>query len=345
MGISIIIPVYNVEPYITDCLQSVMRQTYQGSLECIIVDDCGTDKSLAIAEKLIADYEGSIEFRVLHHEHNRGLSAARNTGMDAARGEYVYFLDSDDWISDDCIEKLAKPLLQEKVDIVIGDYNSVGEPCCPLRLLLAEGKYHEKGISKIFCDQGVYVMAWNKMYRKKFLQKNHLRFEEGKIHEDEILAFEASCLEKSFYVVRSVTYFYRIREKSIMNDDNQYKRISGYAGVLQSIKNKIIYYESVDGIWDFYMFWIKRIFHAFERIGLDEELCCFVDNQVKGFLEVIPGVCYIQNKHYRLLYYVCRKDQTYHRYLYVRDVYSNQWKGRVMRNVLNQLPYRTKSVN
>ena len=76
--ISIIIPIYNVEEYIEECLQSVMRQTYKGEIECILVDDCGKDNSIAIAEQLIADYTGSIAFRILHHEHNRGLSAARN---------------------------------------------------------------------------------------------------------------------------------------------------------------------------------------------------------------------------------------------------------------------------
>ena len=90
MRLSIIIPVYNVEPYIEDCLRSVMRQTYQGAMECLIVDDCGTDDSMAIAERTIATYEGPIVFQVLHHERNRGLSAARNTGTLAAKGDYLY---------------------------------------------------------------------------------------------------------------------------------------------------------------------------------------------------------------------------------------------------------------
>ncbi len=82
---------------------------------------------MEIAERIIAEYNGLIEFKVFHHEHNRGLSAARNTGIDAAKGEYVYFLDSDYWISDDYIEKLARPLQEEKVDIVVGDYKTIGE--------------------------------------------------------------------------------------------------------------------------------------------------------------------------------------------------------------------------
>ena len=79
------------------------------------MDNCGTDKCMAIAEELIAGYEGPIEFRIVHHEYNRGLSAVRNTGMNASTCEYVYFLDSDDWISDDCIEKLTNPLQKKKV--------------------------------------------------------------------------------------------------------------------------------------------------------------------------------------------------------------------------------------
>lgn len=99
MKLSIVIPVFNVAPYIADCLRSVMRQTYTGSMECLIVDDCGTDDSIAIAKQMIADYKGPIRFQILHHEWNRGLSAARNTGTEAATGEYLYYLDSDDEIT------------------------------------------------------------------------------------------------------------------------------------------------------------------------------------------------------------------------------------------------------
>ena len=122
LKVSIIIPVYNVAPYIGDCLQSVMRQTYAGSMECLLVDDCGEDDSMAIVERMIAEYNanlnanlnegGGIQFRILHHERNRGLSAARNTGTFAAVGEYLYYLDSDDEITDDCIEKLMQRVME-----------------------------------------------------------------------------------------------------------------------------------------------------------------------------------------------------------------------------------------
>ena len=162
--VSIIIPVYNVEPYIEECLQSVMRQSYRGKIECILVDDCGTDNSMEIAVQLIEDYHGPIDFKVLHHEHNRGLSAARNTGMDAACGDYVYFLDSDDWISDDCIEKLTQPLCNKQYDFVIGHFERDGNDLyvsCPV------GEQHRIGFE--FGRSGIPASVWNKLFRKRFL--------------------------------------------------------------------------------------------------------------------------------------------------------------------------------
>ena len=337
--ITIVIPVYNVESYISDCLQSVMRQTYKGPLECILVDDCGTDKSIEIVQNMIAEYNGPIEFKVLHHEHNRGVSAARNTGIDAAKGDYVCFLDSDDWISDDCIEKLAQPLQNEVFDIVIGDYELVGYMPYPLVLSLPEGSYHE-GISEVFSNEGVYVMPWNKLYSKEFLNRNRLRFEEGKNQEDEIFAFEISCIEKSFYVVKTVTYYYRMREGSIVHTNDKVL-LARHADVLKVVKGKVEQrYKDIEGIFDFYMFWVIRVFSWTFGLEMDEEMKTFFEKQTKGFLEPIPNVCYLKSKHYRLLYFACKRDQTYSRFLYVYNVYPEKLKGRVLRNVLNLLPYK-----
>ena len=125
MKISIIVPVYNVELYIKECFESIAAQTYKGEIECIFVDDCGQDDSVAILEKLIAEYHGPIQFSIVHHEHNKGLSGARNTGIRKAKGDYLYFLDSDDTITPDCIEKLV--MLVEKypgVEMVQGSTKS-----------------------------------------------------------------------------------------------------------------------------------------------------------------------------------------------------------------------------
>ena len=214
--ISIIIPVYNVEEYITECLQSVMRQTYTGAIECILVDDCGKDKSIAIAEQLISTYKGTISFRILHHDHNRGLSAARNTGTDAATGEYVYFLDSDDYISNDCFDALTAPLAIEEHDIIIGNYSVVGSDWGVPKLCAEEGQYTDD-ILFMYCTGKLYMMAWNKLYKLSFIKSHELYFKEGILHEDDHLSFRAFTGAKSVYVVQHETYFYLIRENGIMS--------------------------------------------------------------------------------------------------------------------------------
>ena len=101
--ISIIIPIYNVQDYIIECLDSIASQTYTAGVECILVDDCGNDNSMKMVNDYLDSYKGEIDFRIVKHEHNRGLSAARNTGIMDAKGKYVLFVDSDDSISDQCL--------------------------------------------------------------------------------------------------------------------------------------------------------------------------------------------------------------------------------------------------
>ena len=215
--ISIIIPVYNVEKYIGECLRSVMRQTYQGAIECILVDDCGTDKSIAVAEQLIADYHGPIEFRILHHEHNRGLSAARNTGTDVATGDYIYYLDSDDYISDDCLEVLAEPLKLREYDMVLGNLKIFGKPRPITFLPQEEGAIigNENIFSRFYAPRMIYVMAWNKLVKASLFKQYDLSFLEGQLHEDELWTYKCCCAIQSLYVSKHITYYYRIRENSI----------------------------------------------------------------------------------------------------------------------------------
>ncbi len=216
--ISIIIPVYNVEEYISKCLQSVMRQTYQGAIECILVDDCGTDKSIAVAGQLIAEYKGPVEFRILHHEHNRGLSAARNTGTDAATGDYIYYLDSDDYISDDCLEVLAEPLRDKEYDMVVGrmkmfdereeEYIWVDETT------IIEG--NENVFKAYYVDRKMYATAWNRLIKRSLFEKFNISFKEGLLHEDELWNYMLFTQLHSVVIVNHRTYYYRIRSNSII---------------------------------------------------------------------------------------------------------------------------------
>lgn len=217
MKISIIIPLYNVADYINQCLQSIVNQTYKGSIECIIVDDCGTDNSVQIVENFIANYNGTIKFRLLHHDHNRGLSAARNMGLDNAQGDYVYFLDSDDYISDDCLERLTGRLTERDFDMVMGDYMEFGFRT--QQSLLFETKNKLIGNELIFHEYAKHqmpVIACNKLYKTSFLQENGIIFLEGQLHEDDLWTYKIMSLASAIAVEKQCTYYYRQHVNSIM---------------------------------------------------------------------------------------------------------------------------------
>lgn len=226
--VSIIIPVFNVAPYITKCLQSVASQTYKKAIECLIIDDCGQDNSISLAESFINNYnkdrhDNNIEFRILHHKYNRGLSAARNTGLENANGEWIYFLDSDDWITPECIELMMKcTLLYTNIEAVFaGTTVSTG----------AHGYLdYEKNTKPLYTDNReliarsmlkriVYGMtAWNKLIKKNIIIHNNISFVDGLIHEDEVWNFDLAKVLTKIAFVNTNTYYYLKREGSIVSE-------------------------------------------------------------------------------------------------------------------------------
>lgn len=235
--ISIIVPIYNVVDYVEDCLQSVMNQTYMGEMECLLVDDCGTDNSMDVVERFLDGYDGPIGFRILRHERNKGLGAARNTGTEAATGDYLFYLDSDDYISDDCIEVLTRPLNEKPYDIVVGDYFPLGGKGMGTQLTCCEGSLMGRtAILDAVCQQEVYVMAWNKLVSRALIEKNDIQFPEAILHEDIPWSFAFACVMNAMCVVHQTTYYYRMRQDSIMSQskrkDKSSREFSSYSVVL-----------------------------------------------------------------------------------------------------------------
>ena len=233
MKVTIIVPIYNVSAYIERCWESLVKQTYK-DLEILFIDDCGTDDSVEKLQKLIDTHPG-IYCKILHHDHNRGLSAARNTGLMAATGDYVYFLDSDDDITEDCIERLVAPVMNDEIDIVVGNYRVVGgEAHSPL--LLDSGLLDSsKEVLASYAAGKWYVMAWNKLCRRDFLIDNNLFFREGLIHEDVLWTFQVACKAQSLYVCNDVTYNYNVRGASIMTSMSIERDLRVYLDVFDAI--------------------------------------------------------------------------------------------------------------
>lgn len=216
--ISVIIPVYNVEKYLRRCLDSVIAQTYQ-NLEIICVDDGSIDDS----EKICDQYAvRDARIKVIHQE-NQGLSAARNKGLDAAEGEYIAFVDSDDYILEDMYKKMLDKLLNYNVDLCVCQWQyefSDGRQVVKKKNI--DPTIYGRKASLEFArflyrgnyENGVVVAAWNKLYRRALLDTIHF---EGRIHEDD--AFNGRIMAKnlSVYVMEEQFYVYAQNGDSLTN--------------------------------------------------------------------------------------------------------------------------------
>ena len=221
--VSIIIPVYNVSDYIERSVGSVMKQTYQ-NIECILIDDCSPDDSITKAESMISQYGGPIEFMILHHQENKGLSGARNTGIKYSTGDYLYFLDSDDEITPTCIESLMRAAWEDPsaeivqgysscplVDPVLPDRERLAKQLLPLSLKSNEDIrlcYYKK-------TEIIRTSAWDKLVKRSFMLNHNLLFREGVCFEDTLWLFYVLKYITSISLIRNHTHFYHIRSNSI----------------------------------------------------------------------------------------------------------------------------------
>lgn len=208
MKVSVIIPVYNAAKYIERCLLSVLNQTWQ-DLEVILVDDCTPDNSMEIAAAVISSHLHGKLVKSLAHEKNKGQSAARNTGIKVAKGDYVYFLDSDDYLPLDGITTLQQVVELMKYDFILGNYEIKGKPRAIHSLKMKEGAIlsNEEILSAYAHDLWPRTV-WNMLIRRDFLLKENIFFEEGIIHEDDLWTFVLACKANSAYFISKVTYYY-----------------------------------------------------------------------------------------------------------------------------------------
>lgn len=216
---TIIIPVYQVEQYIQKCLLSVVSQSYTKGIECILVNDCTKDESINIAQKLIDEYRGNIKFRIINREENGGLSAARNTGILEAKGDYLYFLDSDDYITPDCIKVLVETaqkfpkaqIVQAGAQATAEGFEYLSMKSKKLKEYSEDAKYIKRNMLMAYYPP----TAWNKLVNREWVLANNLFFKEGLLHEDDYWNFFAAKHVTAYAICKQDTYIYNIRPGSI----------------------------------------------------------------------------------------------------------------------------------
>ena len=242
--VSVIIPIYNVAEYLPKCLDSVVNQTYK-NLEIICVNDCSPDN----CDKILQDYAAKDErIKIINRETNGGLSAARNSGMEVATGEYIYFIDSDDWIDNDYIEQMVQAATNNNAEVVLNTnillHKADKKPWQHMpqyTMNFAEDQF----LDAQSCILNIIWNTWAYLWKKSFLDRINAKFPEGYIIED--MYFQATTLVylNQLYIIRNSAYHYIQRSSSIMGSISSNSLIA-----IIKIMNKIYDYYSSHNLID-----------------------------------------------------------------------------------------------
>lgn len=238
--VSILVPIYGVERYIERCVVSLMEQTYS-EIEYIFVDDATPDHSIDILQNVVQQYpQRSSQVRILHHKQNRGLSAARNTAIAAVTGEYLWHVDSDDYIAPNAVELLVSTAQNAKADIVIFDAIKIEEQ--GEKRLVAE--YVDKNSYLKGLLQHLYICAhWNKFYKATFYKGTNIQsVERVRLAEDYAVTPRVIHQAQTLTVLHEPLYYYETRnQNSYVHNLNRTAILSHYMAtdVLESYFSKV----------------------------------------------------------------------------------------------------------
>lgn len=236
--ISVIVPVYNVEQWIEQCVESIRKQTFS-DLEIILVDDGSPDCCPEICDKYAC-----IDNRIkVLHKPNGGLSSARNAGIDVAQGQYIIFIDSDDFISYYMIEKLYEAIKKYEADVAICGIQRVDQDGKPIlhevkSVLDNQSTWSQSEFWKKWEKDGeaVCVVTWNKIYKKEIFDE--IRFDEDKLHEDVFILHKWVEHCNIIAIVSEKLYYYRQREGSIMHNNFTIRNLD----TVEALTNRAAYF-------------------------------------------------------------------------------------------------------
>ena len=217
--ISIIIPVYNVESYLNQCLESLKHQTLK-DFEVILVNDGSTDNSLSICK----EYSSLLPNCQIIEQKNQGVSAARNTGIQNASGNYFYFMDSDDWVDLNFIETLTNEINKADFDVFIFGFNKVNASGALINKILPRNESiieKNKNFENLFecLNDGLGLAVWDKVIKTSIIKDNEIIFERMKNAEDFVFTIEIFSQIQSIKIIPFSPYFYRIQISGKRNDN------------------------------------------------------------------------------------------------------------------------------
>ncbi|MGA9213446.1 glycosyltransferase [Kaistella sp.] len=285
--VSIIVPCYNAEKYMEACINSVILQDYE-NWECILINDGSKDNTF----DLINDFETKESRIRVFTQENLGLSATRNKGINNANGEFLFFLDSDDILSNDAISTLVSSF--QNNDIITGvtiastfsndNINRVSQLLHPKEGTITFENNHFEVLLRTM-ETGLTPVAQNRLYKKYFIDKNEIRFKSGILHEDELWFFETMLLAQNVKFINNETYFYRIDNQDSITKNVGDRNLESYIQIMEEILKKYSQHKRFNIIANWYAVYIKKIFLDFairDRFKLSDQVISRLDSALKN---------------------------------------------------------------
>ena len=292
--VSVIIPVYNVEDYLEKCLESVLNQTLE-DIEIICIDDCSTDNSL----KILYNYsDNDSRVKVIENKKNRGQGFSRNIGIKHANGEYIAFVDSDDYLSLNLFETTFKRAKQLDLDLLLfksiafdnetGKFTEDNKKYLSIEYLNDFDKevFTHEDTKKVTCN--ITVSPWQKIYKKDFLYSNNILFPEDIIFEDEVFFYKSYLNAKRISLLDEYLYYYRVNRKNstIVRKDNKFLDV---VDAFRLVRKEFINTNNYDNEYKKLLF-NKFFFSIFNRFNetadkFKEEFYLKIKEDFKNFLK------------------------------------------------------------
>ena len=248
-AVSILVPVYRVESFIERCARSLFEQTYP-DLEYVFVDDCSPDRSVDILQRVLSDYPERVSAtRIIHHDKNKGVAAARNTLLDNAHGSFVSFVDADDWLEKDAIELLVRKQEETDSDIVSGNaYIHIESGVEELRVDSLSNK-RQVLLQQLKDTWTMNAFLWGRIYRRSLFEEHQIRSKEGfNYAEDRYQVVQLSYYAESYAFIDGFVYNYEKRNESSITKKqksdlsvylrNQYQHLQNWIGIRDFFSDK-----------------------------------------------------------------------------------------------------------
>lgn len=237
--VTIAIAVYNVEKYVEKCIDSVLNQDFTDDYEVLVVDDRGPDKSISLVEQMAKSHPNGNKIRIFQHEKNLGTGGVRNTCIDEAKGEYLFFMDGDDYLAPNSIRLLYEAMVENNADIVMGNH----------QIVFPDGSIERTSNFKPGKCESDYAIAqwmsnnktnyypvatWNKLFKVSFLRENGIRCVPWHRQEDIFFALQTAFVVKSIVTIPEVTYYWVQIQGSCTHQDTTEWHLNQYLDIFDN---------------------------------------------------------------------------------------------------------------